>query len=49
MILRRERQVSPRLALTREQLRDLARSLNIPRGRNTADTVQNLRAAGHAV
>jgi hypothetical protein len=31
---------------TREQLRNVARILNIPRGRNTKDTVDNLRKAG---
>ncbi len=37
---------SVRYDLTREQLRDLARKNNIKRGRNTADTVRNLRVAG---
>lgn len=37
---------SPRYALTREQLRELARLKGIQRGRNTNDTVRNLRAAG---
>lgn len=32
--------------LTREQLRTIARINNIPRGRNTADTWRNLKAAG---
>jgi hypothetical protein len=37
---------SPRYALTREQLRELARKNGVQRGRNTADTVTNLRKAG---
>jgi hypothetical protein len=37
---------SPRYAMTREQLRDLARKHGVQRGRNTADTVTNLRKAG---
>ncbi len=37
---------SPRYAMTREQLRDLARKNGVKRGRNTADTVANLRKAG---
>jgi len=37
---------SKRYSLTREQLRELARKNNIPRGRNTEDTAKNLRAAG---
>jgi len=47
IVLRREPQISPRYSLTREQLRDLARAHGIPRGRNTADTARNLRAAGY--
>jgi hypothetical protein len=39
-------QISPRYQMTREELRDLARSKNIPRGRNTEDTAKNLRSAG---
>jgi len=31
---------------TREQLRNVARILNIPRGQNTKDTVANLKAHG---
>ena len=31
---------------TREQLRNAARALGIPRGRNTKDTIDNLKAAG---
>lgn len=37
---------SPRYELTREQLRELARKHGVQRGRNTADTVANLRKAG---
>ena len=32
--------------LTREQLRKIARLNNVPRGRNTKDTIDNLKAAG---
>lgn len=32
--------------LTRQELRDMARLLGIRRGRNTADTLANLKAAG---
>lgn len=47
IILRREKQVSPRLKLwSREQLRSLARLKGVKRGRNTADTIKNLRKAG---
>lgn len=31
---------------TREQLRELARRNNVKRGRNTRDTINNLKAAG---
>jgi hypothetical protein len=31
---------------TREQLRNVARVLGIPRGRNTKDTIANLKEAG---
>jgi hypothetical protein len=37
---------SPRYSLTREQLREIARKHGVKRGRNTADTVKNLRDAG---
>ena len=37
---------SSRYAMTREQLRELARKNGVKRGRNTADTVANLRKAG---
>jgi hypothetical protein len=40
------RNPSPRFNITREQLRNAARALNIPRGRNTSDTLNNLRKAG---
>lgn len=45
VILRRERQVSPRMqgGYTRCQWRELARNLGVKRGRNTADTLKNLR------
>lgn len=48
IILRREKQISPRMPgdLTRQELRDMARLLGIRRGRNTADTLANLKAAG---
>jgi hypothetical protein len=46
IILRYFRQVSPRYSLTREQLRQIARKHGVKRGRNTADTVKNLREAG---
>lgn len=46
IILRPFRQVSPRYSLTREQLRQIARKHGVRRGRNTADTVKNLREAG---
>jgi len=38
--------ISPRFKQTREQLRRLARVAGVKRGRNTTDTVNNLRAAG---
>jgi len=37
---------SPRFHLTREELRDMARKAGIKRGRNTLDTLRNLREAG---
>lgn len=40
---------SNRYSQTREQLRELARKNNVERGRNTDDTVRNLRAAGFSV
>lgn len=40
---------SARYSQTREQLRELARKHNIKRGRNTGDTVRNLREAGFSV
>lgn len=43
------RHQSTRHALTREQLRQLARKHGVRRGRNTDDTLNNLRAAGIAV
>ncbi len=46
IVLRRDRQTSPRYPLTREALRDLARKHSIPRGRNTRDTFDNLVRAG---
>lgn len=47
IVIRRERQFSPKIkGYTREGLRNLARILNIPRGRNTKDTLNNLKAAG---
>ncbi len=47
IILRREKQVSIRVeGWTREQLRQLARENNVPRGRNTDQTVANLVRAG---
>ena len=46
LILRRERQVSPRFNATREELRQLARWHNVKRGRNTMDTLSNLLKAG---
>lgn len=48
IILRREKQVSPRKphGITRAQLRMTARSLDIRVGRNTLDTLANLKAAG---
>lgn len=49
IVLRRERQASPRFALTRQELRDLARLHNVKRGRNTLDTYNNLIAAGVAL
>jgi hypothetical protein len=33
-------------SLTREQIRTIARMNDIPRGRNTRDTLNNLRSAG---
>jgi len=33
-------------ACTREQLRELARANNVPRGRNTDDTIRNLLTSG---
>ena len=40
------RSISPRYHLTRAQLRELAKAHNVPRGRNTSDTVANLEKAG---
>lgn len=34
------------LRVTREELRRLARNHNVPRGRDTSDTLRNLREAG---
>lgn len=39
-------QISPRYELTRKQLRELAKKKGIRRGRNTQDTVENLKEAG---
>ncbi len=38
--------VSPRYDFSREELRELARKNGVRRGRNTEDTVKNLRKAG---
>ena len=46
MIIIRHRTTSPRFHLTREQLRKIAKDNNVRRGRNTAETVANLRNAG---
>lgn len=46
MIIIRHRTTSPRYHLTRAQLRDIAKKSNVPRGRNTSDTVANLQKAG---
>jgi len=47
IIIRRERQFSPKVkGYTREGLRNLCRIFDIPRGRNTVDTIANLKAAG---
>jgi hypothetical protein len=40
---------SARYSQTREQLREMARKHNVKRGRNTDDTVRNLRAAGLSI
>jgi len=40
---------SPRFSKTREELRELARKHGVRRGRNTLDTVKNLRSAGVAI
>ncbi len=41
------KKVSPKHTfLSREQLRKLARMNNVRRGRNTRDTINNLKAAG---
>lgn len=40
---------SPRFKQTREQLRAIAKSAGVKRGRNTMDTVNNLRAAGISI
>lgn len=41
--------MSARHTQTREQLRELARKHNVKRGRNTGDTVRNLREAGISI
>ncbi len=43
--MRREKQVSPRMpgGFTREQMREVARNLGVKRGRNTNDTLANLK------
>lgn len=41
-----QRKVSPRLSVTREYLRNLARFHNVPRGRDIIDTIHNLTKAG---
>lgn len=47
IILRREKQVSPKVpGYTREGLRNLCRVFGIRQGRNTSDTLKNLKAAG---
>lgn len=46
MIIIRHRTTSPRYHITRAQLRELAKAHNVPRGRNTPDTVANLEKAG---
>jgi hypothetical protein len=44
-VFRREKKVSKRYSKTREQLREIARKHGVKRGRNTEDTVRNLKAA----
>lgn len=46
MIFVPHRTTSPSYHLTRAQLRDIAKKHNVPRGRNTPDTVANLQKAG---
>jgi hypothetical protein len=46
IILRRFPQISKRYLLSRSELREFARKRGIRRGRNTDDTVNNLKAAG---
>ena len=47
IVLYREKQVSINYTgKSRESLRDLARQHNVPRGRNTNDTIKNLTDAG---
>lgn len=45
-VLHPQRRFSPRLSQTREQLRNLARAHNVPRGRDIIDTIHNLVKAG---
>ena len=45
-IIHRQRQISPRFSKTREQIRQLARAHNIPRGRDILDTIHNLAKNG---
>lgn len=46
IIIFRQKQSFKHPQYTREQIRDLARKNNVPRGRNTRDTLVNLKTAG---
>lgn len=45
-MLHKQKNISPRFEISRKELRGLASSHGIKRGRNASDTVKNLRAAG---
>lgn len=48
IVLRREKQVSTRIPGTpRSELRMLAKLMGVKRGRNTDDTIRNLKDAGY--
>lgn len=46
IMLKREKNISPKYPISRQKLREMAKKYGVKRGRNTEDTVRNLKAAG---